>query len=373
MAKYPSQHSPLEQKADKLWQAFSQTETEEFWRKYLALTKKAKRQEHTTIQGLQNPPKRPSHQTQTIASPAQAQASRFPLWQKIAIFTFLLLLAIFVGYQSIQTRRQNQLTNVWYGYTTNAYYTTVYDSIKTVKLLYLKEAVLRKSAQIKAEKVTLKTLPRLIDREWEQKLKMRDSLQQVFVQRHERHTQAQFHQKIKDFMFKDEKAQDRPRLDSLYALCQALRENLTPQIKQNYLKEGGGVNGCKPPENLSYQNQAVHNLFLWGKNTEIYFIVKKGKEICRVVKLGEAFYRFKGEDEVGTFETGDFIEKIDQRTSVYKAKLSLVYTDKNYPVKVGLSGAYYQTLTSDVYIKQKDRAKVKTQLKVELHRKAKQD
>jgi hypothetical protein len=249
----------------------------------------------------------------------------------------------------------------------------VYDSIKTVKLLYLKEAVLRKSAQIKAEKVTLKTLPRLIDREWEQKLKMRDSLQQVFVQRHERHTQAQFHQKIKDFMFKDEKAQDRPRLDSLYALCQALRENLTPQIKQNYLKEGGGVNGCKPPENLSYQNQAVHNLFLWGKNTEIYFIVKKGKEICRVVKLGEAFYRFKGEDEVGTFETGDFIEKIDQRTSVYKAKLSLVYTDKNYPVKVGLSGAYYQTLTSDVYIKQKDRAKVKTQLKVELHRKAKQD
>lgn len=368
MAKYPSKHSPLEQKADKLWQVFSQTETEEFWRKYLVLTQKARRQERSTIQSLQNPPKPPLPPHQ-----AQAPPSRFLLLKKSLIFVFLLLVAAFVGYQSTQLRHKNELTNVWHGYITNAYYTTVYDSIKTVKLLYLKEAVLRKSAKIKDEKVRLKTFPRLIDREWEQKLKMKDSLQQVFVRRYEHHTQAKFHQKIKDFMFKGDRIQDRPRLDSLYVLCQVLGENLTNQIKQNYLKEGGGINGCKTPHNLSYQNRAVHNLFLWGKNTEIYFIVKKGKEICRVVKLGAAFYRFKGEDEVGTFATGDFIEQIDQRTSIYKATLSLVYTDKNYPVRVGLSGVYYQTLTSDVYIKQKDRAQVKTQLKVELHRKAKQN
>lgn len=372
MAKYPSQHSPLEQKADKLWQAFSQTETEEFWRKYLALTKKARRQEHLNVQTFQKP-------LEPIQTFYQKQLASFPFFRSTTIFIVLLLLAIVAAYWLIQTNLKTDLTNAWRGYITQGAYRETYDSIKNLEMLHLKETIVGESLVITVVGSMSDENKVFTQQELAAKIKTRDSLQQVFETYHEEQTKAKFHQKIRDSLFKDYGEQSRSRLDSLYAYCKTSGKETTKNLIRYYLKVGGGIDGCKTPYNLSDQNSVVYRL-LNAKNTMAYFVVNKNKKLARVIKLGSEYYRFTDMlPSAFTVSTSNKFEglirqmqRVNQYTNVYKATLSLVYTNKNYPVKVGLLGAYYETSNSNIYIKQKDRAQVKTQLKVELYRKAKE-
>ncbi|EAY24456.1 hypothetical protein [Microscilla marina] len=375
MAKYPIKYTPIEQQADQLWKAFYQTETEQFWRAYTGLAQKAKASRAPLIQ--------PTQRQVTTPLPHKKTNPLSVMWvlRQITGFLFVTGLCGLLGYALYSfADTYRVMPETWRGYTTDTTHREVYALFDTKELLELKVKMARlekkekrllkvlrdtarfagKPQDLKESKKGLRKLLMPVLKNTQQKL---DSHQRAFNLAYAPFLKKEMQaQKIKDSLFKDYSTQERPKLDSLYAYCQAKGVGLSQNTIKFYLKNAGGINFRSNPYNLSAKNQAVYNLF-GTQDTGVFFYVATGNTLCRLKKLKGGYY---------TLLPNKGLVNIDSTLHhIYKAQRLFKY--QGYQIQVKPLGVYYETEKAQYYIPKNRRKNIGIELKIELYQKAQRE
>ncbi|WP_299453178.1 hypothetical protein [uncultured Microscilla sp.] len=372
MAKYPIKYTPLEQQADQLWQAFYQTETEDFWAVYTDLAQKAKASRVPLIQ--------PTQRQSTAPLPHKKPTTPSVMWvlRQIAVFLFVTGLCGLLGYALYSFADAYRVPNTWKGYTTDATHREAYALFDTKELLELKVKmtqlekqekrlfdIFRDAEKPQKHKESRKELKKVLTpvlKGTQQKL---DSLRRAFKLAYAPFLkQKKQAQKIKDSLFKDYSPQDRPTLDTLYAYCQTEGLNLNKTNIDAYLQNAGGINFKKAPYNLSTKNQAVYDLLGTKdtRDTSLFFYADPDNTLRRLKKLKEGYY---------TLMLNKVVNIDSTRHSIYQARLVPKY--QGYQVQVKLLGVCYETEKATYYIPKNKHKHIVIELQIKLHQKAKSD
>jgi hypothetical protein len=284
----------------------------------------------------------------------------------------------FVGYAFFSVvEAKRVLPTTWKGYTSDTTGKGVYALYDTKELLELRSKVISFEQQ---ERRLVNNLENKTTFTGEERKTDKKALKKIFQpvlddikQKLATHQQAlqvasapllkkQMKEKqIKDALFKDYSPQDRPALDTLYAYCQAQGVKIGKNTIEYYLKYGGGINFKQIPHNLSPKNEAVYRLF-GRRDTCIYFYADTSHTLHRVKKLKEGYH---------TFSPHQLVSIDSSQHHIYQARLLPMY--QGYQIKATHLGLYYETDKAQYYIPKQKHKYIGIELKIDIHRKAKQE